>query len=228
MRSDEKNQAIVRVWSLQTDINKAIIEARRDPKKVALALEAVLGVLQGIVNQPAEGKADSSVMDDSSLEVKDYLVRSSPDEMITVGVATNKEILESSPLFKSRVHRVGKSLQSLQLPPSTDDQFFRETRAIRYDLIKDGLPSVIFQSLGSDRCLWKHESQILRFCKDNPEKLRKGAQGTFFELEGFIIRVKYISPDVLEAYLYFSLPKCSVLDVVSNPCFVIPQPASAD
>ncbi len=77
------------------------------------------------------------------------------------------------------------------------------TSATVWVMILDGMIAQLFGSLGKDRRRWSN-SQVAVFCRDNPDKLRGGSIGTFFELaNGSVAMVYFYGDPIANVYVSF-------------------------
>ncbi len=60
------------------------------------------------------------------------------------------------------------------------------TKATVWEMILDAPYALLFGSLGENRKRWT-EHQVVQFCRQHPDKLRKEGYGTFFEMEGDVV-----------------------------------------
>lgn len=179
--SNEKKEVNVweRLFKLWAMICKMIMDEIRDPEKVAKMLESVVNVLQAIVDEPAV--------------VKKYLRQLFTD--LEVGATDGTETFKSSGLFTGGIY-------GLAVPIAAKGKATLVTKATVWEMILDGMFSLLFGSLGQGRKRWT-EAQVVRFCRDHRDKLRTQGYATFFEMEGDVVASVYFDDSgQLHVYVY--------------------------
>ena len=146
-----------RILKLLAAVLKMVVDGARDAEEIAT-------ILQGIV-------------DGAATKVNAYLRRLFADQTIEVRVRDNADTLAGAKgVFTGGIFEAKPRGICRQTP---------KTAVAIYELVKDGTFAQIFGGFGENlRRLCLTESQIVAFCRDHPDLLRKGGYDTFFLFEG--------------------------------------------
>lgn len=98
---------------------------------------------------------------------------------VEVGATDGTETFQSSGLFTGGIYGLGVPVVAQGKPTMA-------TKAIVWEMVLDGPFILLLGDLREKRKRWT-ESQVVRFCRDHRDKLRKEGCGTFFELEGGVV-----------------------------------------
>lgn len=98
---------------------------------------------------------------------------------VEVGATDGAETFKSSGLFTGGIY-------GLAVPAVAQGRATPATKATVWEMSLDGVFALFFGSLGKNRRRWT-EAQVVRFCRDNRDNLRKDGYTTFFEMKGNVV-----------------------------------------
>lgn len=114
---------------------------------------------------------------------------------LEIGAKDGTETFESSGMFPGGVYGVA-------VPAAAKGKPTLATKATVWEMILDGIFTLLFGSLGENRKRWT-EAQVIEFCRRHRGKLRTGGYATFFEMEGGVVAsVRFVDDGRLEVDVY--------------------------
>jgi hypothetical protein len=95
--------------------------------------------------------------------------------------------------------------------------------ATSYKLVADGTFADIFQSLGTQRRRWINEQEVVVFCHNHSEALRRGGYENFFEIvDNAVVQVTVCAAGKIEKCV-FSFFREEVWHAEAMHSFVVPR-----
>ena len=165
-------------------------------KKEVNVYERIFKLLAAIYKMVVDGVRDPEKFADTLQAIvdstADYLRFFSEAK---VAAADGNETFESSGLFTGGIY-------GLAVPDAAKGKATPVTKATVWEMILDGMFSILFGSLGKNRTRWT-EAQVVQFCRDHRDKLQTGGYATFFEMEGDVVAgVRFGGDGRLEVGVY--------------------------